>query len=249
MKKSISLISIFLLTILCAVAYAAENTGSVEGTVVLEFTVTKEGKVRDPKVIKSVPSGVFDEAALEEVIKIRFKPHRERGEAVESVISYPMRFKMSENEFEAYKAGREGIKHLRNEEYSRALSYANAAISLSSENGRYYELRAQVYQEMKDYQKALEDYSEAIAKDPGMFHAYFGRGQVSQKLGKYSEAIDDLTRAIELNEDSVDAYNNRAALYNKLKDTKNMCMDLRKACELGDCRGLEITQNAGKCDR
>ena len=250
MKKSILLISILLLTVLYPLTYADENidnTDSIKGRVILEFVVTKEGKVIDPVVIKSVPKGVFDEAALEAVKKLRFKPPTERGVPVEAIITFPMKFEMSAIEFKAHKASNEGIKHLRNGEYESALADFNAAIGIAPEDGRYYELRGQVYHEMKNYQKAVDDYSKAIKKDPKMFNAYFSRGQVLQKLGKPTEAIDDYTRAIDLDEDSVQAYNNRAVSYKKLNDIGNMCIDLKKACELGDCRGLEIAQYSGKC--
>ncbi|GAB4254785.1 MAG: energy transducer TonB [Methylomicrobium sp.] len=49
----------------------------IEGQVLVEFTVTKDGTVSDPVVIESKPSGSFDRAALRAVLKWRFQPRRD----------------------------------------------------------------------------------------------------------------------------------------------------------------------------
>lgn len=46
----------------------------VEGEVLVEFTVTREGTVTDPVVISSKPSGAFDRSALRAVRRWRFQP-------------------------------------------------------------------------------------------------------------------------------------------------------------------------------
>lgn len=52
---------------------AAERDG-IEGAVVVEFSLTPEGRTRDIAVIESTPPGVFDEAAVEAVSSWRFEP-------------------------------------------------------------------------------------------------------------------------------------------------------------------------------
>jgi periplasmic protein TonB len=54
----------------------------LEGYVLLEFTVTREGTVRDPQVIESSDS-LFDRAAIEAVLRFRYRPRVIDGEAVE----------------------------------------------------------------------------------------------------------------------------------------------------------------------
>lgn len=49
----------------------------VEGEVLIEFTVTREGTVTDPVVISSRPSGAFDRSALRAVRRWRFQPRRD----------------------------------------------------------------------------------------------------------------------------------------------------------------------------
>lgn len=54
----------------------------LEGYVLLEFTVTREGTVRDPRVVDS-SSGLFDRAALDAVSRFRYRPRVIDGEPVE----------------------------------------------------------------------------------------------------------------------------------------------------------------------
>ena len=55
----------------------------IEGCVLLEFTVTKVGSVRDPEVVWSQPSGIFDRAAMRSALKFKYKPQIRDGQAVE----------------------------------------------------------------------------------------------------------------------------------------------------------------------
>ena len=251
MKKTILIISVFCFAVLCNSTYAAEHTGSndtIKGRVTLELVVTKEGKVRDPKVVQSMPTGVFDEAAIEAAKKLRFKPPIENGQPVEAVITKVMEFNISAAEFNASKASNDGIKKLKNGDCKNALSDFNAAIGLFPEKGRYYDLRGQAYYDLENYQAAIDDFSTAIEKEPDMVGAYFDRGEAFRKIGRYRDAIDDYSKTIALDNKYLRAYNSRAVSYNRLKDTENMCLDLRKDCELGDCRGIEAARKAEKCN-
>ena len=55
----------------------------IEGYVLLEFTVTKTGAVRDPKVLEAKPPGIFDRAALNASLKFKYKPKVVNGESIE----------------------------------------------------------------------------------------------------------------------------------------------------------------------
>ena len=56
--------------------------GNVAGSVLLEFSVTELGAVRDPVVLEAEPPGVFDQAALDAVGKFKYKPKVVAGEPV-----------------------------------------------------------------------------------------------------------------------------------------------------------------------
>ncbi len=55
----------------------------IEGYVILEFTVTKTGTVRDVRVIEAQPNNVFDRAAVAAAEKFKYKPRVVNGEAIE----------------------------------------------------------------------------------------------------------------------------------------------------------------------
>ncbi|MDO3722150.1 energy transducer TonB [Marinobacter sp. chi1] len=55
----------------------------IEGYVLLEFTVTRTGAVKDPVIIESDPPNVFDDAAVRAALKFKYKPKVVNGEAVD----------------------------------------------------------------------------------------------------------------------------------------------------------------------
>jgi len=59
------------------------QTRGIEGYVVLEFTVTKTGAVKDPIVVEAKPPGIFDRAASNAALKFKYKPKVVNGEPIE----------------------------------------------------------------------------------------------------------------------------------------------------------------------
>ena len=55
----------------------------IEGYVLLEFTVTAAGAVRDPVVIESEPSGYFERVAMKAALKFKYKPRVIDGVPIE----------------------------------------------------------------------------------------------------------------------------------------------------------------------
>lgn len=55
----------------------------IEGYVIVEFTVTTNGSVRDPLIVESEPSSIFNRAAERAVLKWKFKPRVVNGNPVE----------------------------------------------------------------------------------------------------------------------------------------------------------------------
>ena len=62
-----------------------EQARGIEGWVLVRFTVTATGSVRDAVVIDSEPKSVFDRAALEAIGRWRYNPRVDRGLAVDRV--------------------------------------------------------------------------------------------------------------------------------------------------------------------
>ena len=55
----------------------------IEGRVLVQFTISKIGTVKDAKVIAAEPSSIFNKAALKAIAQWKYNPKIENGEAVE----------------------------------------------------------------------------------------------------------------------------------------------------------------------
>ncbi len=55
----------------------------IEGWVVVEFTVTKSGAVRDAIAVDAQPANIFNRAAIKAALKFKYKPRVIDGEAIE----------------------------------------------------------------------------------------------------------------------------------------------------------------------
>ena len=70
----------------------------IEGWVEVTFTISKLGTVKDPSVLNSHPSSIFDRAALKAIKKWKYNPKIEDGEPVErSGVKVRLKFELSGN--------------------------------------------------------------------------------------------------------------------------------------------------------
>ncbi|MCP9292743.1 MULTISPECIES: energy transducer TonB [Gracilimonas] len=67
----------------------------IEGRVVVQFLIDKEGNVLDPIVVRGIGGGC-DEEALKAVQKVKFKPGKQRGQPVIVRYSLPVAFRLQE---------------------------------------------------------------------------------------------------------------------------------------------------------
>ena len=67
----------------------------IEGWVKVEFTITKSGTVKDPKVVAAQPSNIFNRAALKAISRWKFKPKIVDGKAQEQRAVQILQFKLS----------------------------------------------------------------------------------------------------------------------------------------------------------
>ncbi|GAB6094688.1 hypothetical protein JCM14469_09400 [Desulfatiferula olefinivorans] len=66
----------------------------IEGKVVVQFVVTRNGQVTDIRVVDATPPGIFDQKAVDAVGKWRFEPGTYRGNPVDSRVTLPIRFEL-----------------------------------------------------------------------------------------------------------------------------------------------------------
>jgi protein TonB len=67
----------------------------ITGTVVLKFLVNQDGEVERISVVRAEPEGVFEESAREAVQQWQFDPGYFDGDAVNTWVTVPIRFKLS----------------------------------------------------------------------------------------------------------------------------------------------------------
>ena len=72
----------------------AANRG-IQGWVKIEFIITEQGTVKDPKVIDAMPSKIFNRAALQAIRRWKFKAKIIGGEAFEQRAIQTLQFKLS----------------------------------------------------------------------------------------------------------------------------------------------------------
>ncbi|MDM7919885.1 MAG: energy transducer TonB [Methanosarcina sp.] len=75
--------------------FEAKQKG-ISGKVTLKFVVDSNGMAREPQVVSAEPKGVFEESALEAVVKYKFKPAKKGGKAVDCIVRLPISFSLSE---------------------------------------------------------------------------------------------------------------------------------------------------------
>ena len=59
------------------------QTRGIQGYCIVEYTVTKNGSIRDPVAVDCQPSGVFDDASVKAALKFKYKPRVVDGQAIE----------------------------------------------------------------------------------------------------------------------------------------------------------------------
>lgn len=67
----------------------------IEGVVTVAFTITRDGRVKDPEVISADPENVFDNAAMTAILKWKFRPKMVDGEPVERRATQEIEFKLA----------------------------------------------------------------------------------------------------------------------------------------------------------
>lgn len=59
------------------------SSRGIEGYVILQYTVTKQGTVADPVVIEAEPATIFNKAAIRSALRYKYKPRVEDGVPME----------------------------------------------------------------------------------------------------------------------------------------------------------------------
>jgi protein TonB len=77
---------------------ARASQRGIEGYVVVQFSITPAGTIKDPKVVEAKPEGMFDQAAIKAVSRWKYNPKIEEGVAVERVgVQVKLTFKLEKS--------------------------------------------------------------------------------------------------------------------------------------------------------
>ena len=98
----------------------------------------------------------------------------------------------------AYAAYDEGRKALSEKKIDEALTLANKALNLYSEEAHFHALRGDVRLAADKYEMAITNYNRAISRREGFFYYHLQRGITRKELGRTAGAATDLTRSLEL---------------------------------------------------
>jgi len=66
----------------------------IEGTVIVQATIGKDGRVKETIILKGIPKTGLDEAAMDAIKKIKWKPAYQRDKPVTVRISVPVVFRL-----------------------------------------------------------------------------------------------------------------------------------------------------------
>lgn len=218
----------------------------IEGRVVLQVVVTKEGVAKNIEILESIPSGVFDECCIKAASKYRFSPGIKDGVPVNSIVKLPIVFELEDtvSGYDFYTLYEKGLKHMEDGEYQDAIDPLSEAIDIYKRFSPAYYLRGLAYTVTGEDKRAVSDFKKAIKLDPEEGKYYYERGKLFISLEKYDKAIEDLSKTIELYPDLTDAYNNRGDAFRLSGQYENAIMDYSDVVRMDD-QNVQAYNNRG----
>jgi tetratricopeptide (TPR) repeat protein len=122
-------------------------------------------------------------------------------------------------------------------DYKKALESTTKAINLEPKNGAFYNNRANIREELKDYPGAIADFSKAIELNPGLWKdgtgtSWANRGLVYRLTNQHKKAVSDFTQALKLMPKKAYLYIYRSLSYCQLGQYNKAIADANKALEI-----------------
>lgn len=160
----------------------------------------------------------------------------EYGKAM-TAINYALKYlpkKDKSNVAWAYKL--RALTYLNLEDTVAALADYAQAIKTAPDVLDYYEERADIYFEQKQFDLSNEDYLQMIKIEPGNTDGYMGYGRNLREQDKLDEAIEQFSYAFKLDKDFSQALAFRAECYAKRHKYEEAVADMIKAIEMDENR-------------
>lgn len=126
----------------------------------------------------------------------------------------------------------------------KAIDDLSEAIKIDSDNPKFYNSRAQLYYEQKNYALSDADYKAMIKLDQGDVMGYMGVGRNANAEERWDDAISQFDYVIKLAPDYSSGYSFRADAYIGQKKWNEATDDIVKALDIdGDNKAFYLMQN------
>jgi tetratricopeptide (TPR) repeat protein len=122
-----------------------------------------------------------------------------------------------------------GSAYLSKNEYHKALSDLDKAISDIPNSYVSYNYRGLAYDALEKHDQAIIEFNKAISLSPTYAEAFNNRGMVYVQMKEYDKALHDYNQAISLDAQFAQAYNNRGVLYTAQGKQSEALNDYNKA--------------------
>ncbi|XP_055839137.1 RNA polymerase II-associated protein 3 [Episyrphus balteatus] len=112
-----------------------------------------------------------------------------------------------------------GNKHVKLQEYRKAILQYTTAIDTYSEDPRYFTNRALCFLKLKRYNECIDDCNRAIELDKLNIKAYYRRMQANEFLNFNTQALKDCTTVLMIDSKNQDAKKSLQRINQRLKNT------------------------------
>src|SRR5579884_2300253 len=189
----------------------------IQGTVVLQVKVSKEGRASDIKVVQSVGHGL-DEAAINAVARWKYQPATLNGEPVEVLTKVEVNFRLSSQlpappvgpvaALDADKLFAAASSAQRQHDCATAVMLATRATEFMPNHKEAWNLLGLCYIETGDLKLAESALKRQIEVSPDHLYAYNNLGRVYLRTHEYDRAIALFRRQLEINPQDRHAHQN-----------------------------------------
>lgn len=189
----------------------------IQGTVVLQVKVSKDGRGTDIKVLKSVGHGL-DEAAIKAVSQWKYQPATLNGEPVEVVTQVTVNFRLSSEPppppigpvaaLDAEKLFAAASSAQGQHDCTTAVALATRVTEIVPTHKDAWNLLGLCYIETGDLKLAENALKRQIEVSPDHLYAYNNLGRVYLRTHEYDRAIALFRRQLEINPQDRHAHQN-----------------------------------------
>lgn len=125
-----------------------------------------------------------------------------------------------------------GNGFLTNEEPQKALAFYNQALTLNSQDARFYSSRGSANEALNDLEAAVVDYGRAIQLEPSKALNYALRSMANLSMDRPEAALEDINLGIKRNLTDHRLYSLRATIFRALGRTTDELQDLSHCASL-----------------